>query len=162
MVPAYFAEVKNGHAFWFFLRDTGSTAAPEQQETVRLQNGFLVNKHQKFIDGTIGEILDHDFFTIDANCIFQLAERKDPRSIKIPKTNSKIELGSLKIRVKFSDREYFLKNATISVPAPWLCFYERDYQNKALVLLRAVGIVTENGNGKNESGKNGKNGKNLK
>ena len=138
---------------------------PEPNEGIGLANGMLVGKFQRFGDGSIGEVLDHDFFDIDPNCVFHIAERKDPRSIKIPKIDSPCTLGSLRVRAKPVDREYFIKNGPLS-PGFWMCFYQKDFDKKELVLLRTLGLSPiENGNGKkNDNGKNenGKNGKNLK
>lgn len=158
--PAYFQEIKGDNAFWIFLVNIGATPIPEYPEPIKLENGAVINKYQRFVDGTSGVVLDHDFFTIDKNCIFHIVEKKDPKLINIPKIKRpQLTLGSYKIRVLLVDREYFVKNAPREPHQPWLCFYEKDFENKKLVLLRAIGPSEdkENGNGKNQNGKNGKN-----
>lgn len=156
-VPISFYEIRHDKAFWIFLLYLGNIPVPE--EPITLENGKLVNKYQRFNDGSYGVILDHDVFTIDKNCIFHVIEKKDPRLIKIPKSNmAQFALGGHKIRAKPVDRDYFVKNAPQNF---WLCFYEKDFENRALVLLRAMGISLDeenskkNGNGKNQNGKNG-------
>lgn len=156
--PAYFHEIKEDRAFWFFLQDTNSMFLPEQQEeTIRFENGKLVNKYQRSFDGTVGKILDHDFFIIDPNCVFNVLEKKDQRLIQIPKIKiTQVELRSYKIRSKQVDREHFIRDA-LKEPIPlWFCFYKKDFKNKALVLLRVVRAVPdEESNGKDKNSKNG-------
>jgi len=153
VTPVYFIEIRENRAFWLFLRSTDKNQMPEPNEGIGLANGMLVGKFQRFGDGSIGEVLDHDFFDIDPNCVFHIAERKDPRSIKIPKIDSPFTLGSLRIRAKPIDRQYFVKNAPMS-PWLWICFYQKDYDKKALVMLRTLGLAPEeNGNGNHENGK---------
>lgn len=162
-IPAYFQEIKENSAFWLFILDIGNMPVPEYSEPIRLQNGVLVNRYLKFNDGNLGVVLDNDFFTIDKNCVFHVIEKKDPKLIKIPKIKiTQFELGSQKIRVKPVDREYFVKNALEEPRQPWLCFYERDFENKLLLLLRAISMPIENGSGKKNSNDKNQNGKNSK
>lgn len=158
-VPVYFNEVKEDNAFWLFIQELGNASVPEYAEPIRLQNGKLVNKYQKFSNGALGIVLDHDFFTIDKNCVFHVMEKKDPRLIQIPKIKmTQFALNGRKIRVRPVDRDYFNKNA---LQKPWLCFYEKDFENRALVLLRAVGVSSNENNGKkNGNNKKGGNNKN--
>lgn len=156
----YIQEIKDNDILWIFVLNLGNVPSPEYVETIDLSNGEVINKYPRFYNGTTGVVLDYGFFTMDKNCVFHELEKREPKSINIPKVTKKpFILGSLEIRAKPVSREYFIKHAP---QEPWLCFYEVNPKNETPVLLRAISEPlykennNKNGNGKDQNGKNSK------